>query len=51
MSRRCIVRQLPEVETVNGDLKKKIVTVHYRDGQSAPDEIRRAVDEAGFPVG
>jgi heavy metal translocating P-type ATPase len=45
------VTRLPEVEAVEGDLKAKIVTVRYRDGRTAPDKIRRAIDEAGFPVG
>jgi heavy metal translocating P-type ATPase len=45
------VTRLPEVETVDGDLKEKIITIHYRDGRDAPDKIRHAIDEAGFPVG
>jgi copper chaperone CopZ len=43
--------RLPEVEAVDGDLEEKIVTVRYRDGRGAPDKIRHAIDEAGFPVG
>jgi copper chaperone CopZ len=54
-----VVSRLPEVETVEGDLEGKTVTVHYRDGRTAPDEtctelsrsIRQAIDQAGFPVG
>jgi len=45
------VTRLPEVEKVGGDLQEKLVIVHYRDGQTAPDEIREAINEAGFPVG
>ena len=37
------VTRLPEVGTVDSDLKAKIVTVRYRDGRTAPDEIRRAI--------
>ncbi len=46
-----VVSRLPEVETVEGDLEGKTVTVRYRDGRTAPDEIRQAIDQAGFPVG
>lgn len=45
------VSRLPEVEAVEGDLKAKIVTVRYRDGRTAPADIRHTIDEAGFPVG
>jgi cation transport ATPase len=45
------VTRLPEVENVEGDLQEKLVIVQYRDSQMAPDEIREAIDEAGFPVG
>jgi heavy metal translocating P-type ATPase len=43
--------RLPEVVTVEGDLQEKTVTVHYRDSQTTPDDIRQAIDQAGFPVG
>jgi len=46
-----VVSRLPEVESVEGDLQDKTVTVYYRDGQAAPDRIRETVNEAGFPVG
>ena len=45
------VTRLPQVEKVDGDLDEKLVIVQYRDGQTAPDEIRAAINEAGFPVG
>ena len=45
------VKRLPEVEAVEGDLKEKIVKIHYSDSHEAPDKIRHAIDEAGFPVG
>lgn len=45
------VQRLPEVEAVKGDLEAKIVTVQYRDGRHAPERIRHAIDEVGFPVG
>jgi heavy metal translocating P-type ATPase len=45
------VTRLPEVEKVDGDLQEKLVIVQYRDGQTAPDEIREAINEAGYPVG
>ncbi len=45
------VTRLPQVEKVDGDLDEKLVIVQYRDGQAAPDEIRAAINEAGFPVG
>ncbi len=45
------VTRLPEVEAVEGDLEKKLVTIYYRDGRGAPDDIRHAIDEAGFPAG
>ncbi len=45
------VTRLPEVENVEGDLQEKLVIVQYRDSQMAPDEIREAINEAGFPVG
>lgn len=45
------VKRVPGIETVNGDLKQKTVTVQYRDGQVVPDKIRQAVNDAGFPVG
>ncbi len=45
------VTRLPGVEAVAGDLKAKVVIVHYRDGRTAPDKIRGAINEAGFPVG
>lgn len=47
----CAVKQLPEVEAVKGNLKEKIVKVHYSECLEAPDQIRHAIDEAGFPVG
>ena len=43
--------ELPEVEAVDGDLEAKTIKVTYRDGHDAPARIRRAIDEAGFPVG
>jgi len=46
-----VVSRLPEVEGVEGDLEGKTVTVHYRDGRMAPDGIRQAISQAGFPVG
>ncbi|MFV1858836.1 MAG: heavy-metal-associated domain-containing protein [Anaerolineales bacterium] len=48
---RQAVTRLPEVENVEGDLQEKLVIVQYRDSQTAPDEIREAINEAGFPVG
>lgn len=45
------VQRLPEVEAIEGDLDDKVVTVHYRDGPEVLDRIRRAVSDAGFPVG
>jgi len=44
------LNQLPEVETVDGDLQEKVVVVRYRDGETAPDNIREVVNQAGFPV-
>lgn len=43
-------KRVREVESVEGDLQTKIVTVHYRDGKSVPDRVRRAVEEAGYPM-
>ncbi len=45
------VTRIPEVEKVEGDLQEKLVIVQYRDGQTAPDAIREAINEAGYPVG
>jgi len=45
------VTRLPAVEAVDGNRKEHLITVRYRDGQTAPDEIRQAINDAGFPVG
>ncbi|WP_275261116.1 heavy-metal-associated domain-containing protein [Nitrosococcus halophilus] len=45
------VTQFPEVLEVQGDLKKKIVSIRYQEDHAAPDRIRRVIDEVGFPAG
>ncbi|MFQ5796072.1 MAG: heavy metal translocating P-type ATPase [Candidatus Bipolaricaulia bacterium] len=45
------VARLDEVESVDGDLEEKLITVRYRDDRDAPARIRQAVKDAGFPVG
>ncbi len=45
------VSEISEVESVNGDLETKTVTVYYRNHRDVPDKVRHAIHRAGFPVG
>ena len=45
-----VLRQIPAVTHVEGDLKEKRITVFYNGNRAAAETIRATLEQAGFPA-